>query len=152
VANKKKLTIRIAAKPAIVISRPAFSAARLVYLAVANKGLKYPHGKSRIAYIGTTKAGASRIAASAAARAPGLLSLHGVTSLSFYVVTCTTRKGVKSWHKLEVGLIIAFKHLYGQVPRCNAQGKNQKWRDELDYFTRPRLESVLKKYESPTSR
>lgn len=146
-ANKKKLTIRTAAKPAIVISRPAFNAERLVYVAVANKALKYPHGRSCIAYIGTTKSGASRIAASAAARAPGLLSLHGVTSLSFFVVTCAARQRVKSWHKLEVGLILAFKHLYGEVPRCNVKGKNQKWNDELEYFTRSRLESVLKKYE-----
>jgi hypothetical protein len=48
-ANKQKLTIRTAAKPALVISRPAFNAERLVYLAVANKPLKYPHGKSCIA-------------------------------------------------------------------------------------------------------
>ena len=147
-ANNKKLTIRTAAKPALVISRPAFSAERLVYVAVANKALKYPHAKSRIAYIGTTKAGAARIASSAAYRAKDLLALHGVTSLSFYVVTCAARQRVKSWHKLEVGLILAFKHLYGQVPKCNVKGKNQKWSDEFEYFTRSRLENVLKKYET----
>lgn len=147
-ANNKKLTIRTAAKPALVISRPAFTSEHLVYLAVANKSLKYIHGKSRIAYIGTTKAGAARIAASAAVRAKGLLALHGVTGLSFYVVTCTSRQGVKSWRKLEIALILAFKHLYGQVPKCNVRGKNQKWSDELEYFTRSRLEGVLKTHES----
>lgn len=146
-ANKKKLTIHTAAKPALVISRPAFNADRLVYLAVANKPLKYPHARSRIAYIGTTKSGASRIAASAAYRAKDLLALHGVTSLSFYVVTCASRQRVKSWRKLETGLILAFKHLYGRPPKCNVKGKNQKWGDELDYFTKYRLESVLQKYE-----
>ena len=145
-ANKKKLTIRTAAKPALVISRPAFNAERLVYLAVANKALKYTHGKSCIAYIGTTKAGAARIASSAAFRAKDLLALHGVTSLSFYVVTCAARQRVKSWHKLEVGLILAFRHMYGTVPKCNVKGKNQQWSDELEYFTRSRLESVLKKH------
>ncbi len=146
-ANNKKLAIRTAAKPALVISRPAFSAERLVYVAVANKAFKYPHSKSRVVYIGTTKAGASRIASSAAYRAKDLLELHGVNALEFYVVTCAARQRVKSWHKLEVGLILAFKHLYGSVPRCNTKGKNQKWSDELEYFTRSRLESVLKKYQ-----
>ena len=146
--NNKKLTVRTAAKPALVISRPAFTAERLVYVAVANKPLKYTHGKSCIAYIGTTKSGAARIASSAAYRAKDLLALQGVTSLSFYVVTCATRQRVKSWHKLEIGLILAFRHLYGRVPKCNVKGKNQKWSDELEYFTRSRLENVLKKYES----
>ena len=147
-ANTKKLTIRTAAKPALVISRPAFNAERLVYVAMANKPLKYPHSKSCIAYIGTTKAGAARIAASAAYRAKDLLALHGVTSLSFFVVACAARQRVKSWHKLEVGLILAFKHLYGSVPKCNVKGKSQNWSDELEYFTRSRLEGVLKKYEA----
>jgi hypothetical protein len=145
-ANKKKLTIKTAAKPALTISRPAFTAERLVYVAVANKPLNYPHGKSCVAYIGTTESGAKRIAESAAERAQDLLALHSVTSLSFFVVTCTARQGVKSWRKLEVGLILAFKHLYGTVPRCNKIGKTQAWSDELEYFTRSRLETVLKKY------
>ena len=147
-ANSKKLAIKTAAKPALVISRPAFDADRLVYIAVANKALKYPHGKSCVAYIGTTQAGASRIASSAAYRAKDLLALHGVSSLSFFVVTCTSRKGVKSWRKLETGLLLAFKHMYGQVPKCNVKGKNQKWSDELEYFTRARLENVLRKHEA----
>ena len=146
-ANDKKLTIRTAAKPALVISRPAFTAEKLVYVAVANKALKYAHGKSRIAYIGTTAAGASRIASSAAFRAKDLLALHGVTSLEFYIVTCAARQKVKSWRKLESGMIIAFKHMYGTVPKCNVKGKNQQWNDGLEYFTRSRLEGVLKKYQ-----
>jgi hypothetical protein len=145
--NNKKLTIKTAAKPALVISRPAFVAEKLVYVAVANKALNYPHGKSCIAYIGTTESGAKRIAESAAKRAQDLLALHSVTSLSFFVVTCSPRKGVKSWRKLEVGLILAFKYLYGTVPRCNTVGKTQAWSDELEYFTRSRLETILKKYE-----
>jgi hypothetical protein len=117
-----------------------------VYIAVANKKLKYPHGVSRIAYIGTTKAGASRIASSAASRAPELFALHGVNELSFFVVTCAARQKVKTWHKLEVGLILTFKHMYGEPPKCNKKGKNQEWKDEREYFTRDRLESVIKKY------
>ena len=148
VANNKKLRVRSSSKPALVISRPALNAERLVYLAVANKALKYPHGRSRIAYIGTTKVGAGRIAASAAYRAKDLLELRGVKSLSFYVVTCTARQRVKSWQKLETGLILSFRHMYGSAPRCNVMGKNQKWDDELLYFTRNRLENVLRKHET----
>jgi len=117
-----------------------------VYIAVANKKLSYPHGSSRIVYIGTTKAGASRIASSAAYRASQLLALHGVSELSFFVITCASRKAVKTWHKLEVGLILTFKHMYGEPPKCNTKGKNQKWKDELEYFTRNRLETVIKMY------
>jgi len=145
-ANKKKLTIQTSKRYAIKISRSAFKADRLVYAAVANTKLKYPHGKSRIVYIGTTKAGARRIASSAAYRAPQLLELHGVSELSFFIITCTTRQAVKTWQKLEAGLIIAFKHMYGDLPKCNTKGKNQKWKDELDYFTKNRLEAVIKHY------
>lgn len=145
-ANNKKLTIQACAKPSIVITRNALKSERLVYVAVTNRALKYPHGKSCIAYIGTTKAGAIRIASSAAAKAPKLLALHGVTHLEFFVVTCSSRQSVKTWRKLEYGLILAFKHLYGAPPKCNKQGENMKWSDELEYFTRARLEGVIEKY------
>jgi hypothetical protein len=145
-ANNKKLTVQTSHRPAITIARSALKADRLVYIAVANKQLKYPHGKSSITYIGTTKAGAPRIASSAAKRATQLLALHGVKELSFFVVTCSARQAVKTWSKLEVALILTFKHMYGAPPRCNTKGKKQKWKDELEYFTRGRLESVIKKY------
>lgn len=145
-ANKKKLTIQTSKRYAIKITRSAFKADCLVYVAVANTKLKYPHGSSRIAYIGTTKAGARRIANSAAYRAPELLELHGVSELSFFIITCATRQAVKTWCKLEDGLILTFKYMYGEPPKCNKKGKNQKWKDELVYFTRNRLEAVIKHY------
>jgi hypothetical protein len=64
----KKLSIRIHKEPAIVINRIAFRDNKLVYIARANKKLRYPWGKSRIAYIGTTKRGARRMASSAACK------------------------------------------------------------------------------------
>lgn len=145
-ANSKKLTIQMPKQSALTITRSAVKADRLVYLAVANKKLKYKHGSSRIAYIGTTGAGASRIASSAAKRATQLLALHGVMELEFFVVTCVARQRVKTWQKLEVGLILTFKAIYGEPPRCNKKGKNQKWKDEADYFTEGRLRSVIEKY------
>jgi hypothetical protein len=144
--SKKKLTIQTSKRYAIKITRSAFKADRLVYVAVANAKLKYPHGKSRIVYIGTTKAGARRIASSAAYRAPDLLGLYGVKDLSFFIITCASRQAVQTWRKLESGLILTFKYLYGEPPKCNRKGKNQKLKDELEYFTRNRLEAVIKYY------
>ncbi|MDO8444628.1 MAG: hypothetical protein Q7T53_00745 [Deltaproteobacteria bacterium] len=145
-ANNKKLTIQTSKRAAITITRSAFKADRLVYIAIANKALKYRHGTSKIVYIGTTKAGASRIAGSAAARASQLFELHGVTELTFFIITCAARQAVKTWHKLEVGLILTFRELYGEPPKCNTKGKNQKWNDERDYFTDDRLVKVIEKY------
>ena len=150
-ANDAKLTIQTSTLSAITISRRALTAERLVYLAVANKKLKYPHGSSRIAYIGTTKAGASRIANSAVYRAKQLFALHGVNKLEFFIVTCQPRRAVKTWRKLEVGLILAFKYLYGEPPKCNTKGKNQKWKDERDYFTESRLKGIIDKYSAQDS-
>jgi hypothetical protein len=48
-----------------VINRIAFKDNKFVYVARANKKIKYPWGRSCIAYIGTTKKGARRIASSA---------------------------------------------------------------------------------------
>lgn len=141
-----KLTIQTTNSHAVTITRNALKAEKLVYLAAANKKLKYPHGSSRIAYIGTTKSGASRISQSAATKAEALLQLHGVSSLTFFVVTCASRSKVKTWKKLEMALLLTFREKFGAVPKGNVQGKNMRWSDQLSYFTRPRLESVIKRY------
>lgn len=75
-----RLTIKTYRKPAVIINRSAVVTERLVYIAVANKSLRYRYGRSRIVYIGTTKAGASRIAASAAAKAKKMLGLGAARS------------------------------------------------------------------------
>lgn len=142
------LTVKTPRTPAVTITREAVKAQKLVYIAVANKPLSYPKGKSCIVYIGTTQNGAHRMAASAAAKAQDMLSLRGVLQLHFYVVTCKSRKNVKSWKKLERALLLTFKDAFGKPPECNTQGKNITWRDELDYFTRKRLDSVIKQYSS----
>jgi hypothetical protein len=108
---------------------------------------RYRYGRSRIAYIGTTKRGARRIAASAASKADEMLDLHGVKELQFYVVSCRSRQRVKTWHKLERALLLTFREIYGEIPWCNAQGAKLKWKDELQYFTHKRLRGVIGKYE-----
>src|SRR5688572_14888607 len=98
-----KLTVKSSSSPAVTITREAVKSDKLVYIAVANKPLRYLHGRSRIAYIGTTKTGAHRMAASAAAKAQEMLDLHGVKQLEFYTVTCKSRQNVQTWRKLERG-------------------------------------------------
>jgi hypothetical protein len=95
--------------PAVQIARSAVHAAKLVYVARANKRLNYKLQKSSIAYIGTTKKGADRIAASAAKQARDLLGTHGIKHLAIFVVTCRAQKNVESWKLLERALIIRFR-------------------------------------------
>lgn len=128
------------------IHRPAVAAERLVYIAVANKKFNYTHGRSRIGYIGTTEKGADRIAQSAAQKSRELLKKHGVKSLEFFPVTCKPLQKVKTWRKLERGLLLRFREMHGVVPTCNHQGSKMKWTDEKDYFSADDLEAVIKKY------
>lgn len=142
----KKLTISISSKPAVIIHRRANATKRLVYVAVANKQHRYRFGRSSILYIGSTKKGASRVAASAAAKARELLIEHGVKELQFYTVSCSARQRVKTWMKLERGLLLRFRERSGDIPIGNTQGKKMKWTDEPSFFTRRRLDAVLDKY------
>jgi hypothetical protein len=116
---------------------------RLVYLLIADKRLKYKGGKSRIAYIGTTKKGVSRIAQSVAFRAEQILSLRGVRTFHVRIVTCKPRQKVETWKKLERGLLLCFRERFGEVPKCNSHGKRMKETDEFHYFARKGVRNVI---------
>jgi hypothetical protein len=94
-------------------------------------------------YIGTTKNGANRVAQSAAYWAEPILRGHGVQNFEARIITCRPRQNVKSWVKLERGLLLVFRDTYGEVPKCNTQGKNIIETDEFRYFSRSRLKRVL---------
>lgn len=141
-----RLTIKTTQRPAVTITRQAVKVSGLVYIGVANTAFKYPDGRSRIIYIGTTKASAQRIAASAAHKAGKLLGLHGVTHLEFFVVHSSQIAGEETWRILERALILTFRERFGGPPELNKQGKNTKWRDELLYFTAQRLQGIIDKY------
>lgn len=145
-ANMSRLNIKLPTNYAISINRNATSNDKLVYVAVSNKHIKYPNGSSKIVYIGTTKNGAYRIAISAAQRAYDKLYDHGTNSLFFYVVTCTPRNGVKTWHKLERALLIRFREIFDSPPQLNLHGIKMKWTNERDLFTLSRLDAVIKYY------
>jgi len=125
------------------VTRVTLGHDKLVYILVANKKLKYSKGRSRIAYIGTTKKGAARFAASVAKRAPEVLGLNGVNEFDVRVVTCRPRQHVKTWFKLEAALAMMHKDIFGEVPKCNKTFHKKKWTDQLDYFTKKRLKSVI---------
>jgi len=139
----KRLTVSLKKKPAMQVSRVSIGKKRLVYVIVASKSLKYLWGRSRIAYIGTTKKGMARIAQSAAARSKQVLGLHGVREFHVRILTCAPRPPVKTWVKLERALLLCFRRRYGQVPVCNKTGKNMKPRGESAYFNQDRLERLL---------
>jgi hypothetical protein len=144
----RHLLIKGDVKPAITITRRSLAKWKLVYIARANRQFKYPHSRSAIVYIGTTTAGAKRVAASAANKAKTILTRHGVRHLDFYIVTCTPRRNVATWRKLESALLDVFKHEYGQVPIGNTAGKNKSRHDEREYFRESRLKALLSRYES----
>jgi hypothetical protein len=139
----KRLTIREYKESAITVQRVSTKAQKLVYIMSADKKWKYKDGRSRIVYIGTTKRGISRMAASVATRAHDILGLHGVEAFTVHVITCKPRQHVKTWHKLERALILTFRELYGEVPECNSHGKKMKLVDEYDLFSKSRLRTVL---------
>jgi hypothetical protein len=93
----------------------------MVYILAANKLIKYHNGRSRILYIGTTKSGASRPAASAVNKASEVFyKLHGINKISVHVFTCAKRQNVQTWKQLEAVLIDEFRKQYFELPRYNS--------------------------------
>ena len=139
----RKIRVTWLSPAAITITRAAYGASELVYIAYANKCLRYPHGDSRIAYIGTTKNGAWRVANSAVWKAKGVLDRHGIHTLEFWLIP-TPRRGKQATHrKLERALLLRFRERYGRVPFANKQGSNLRWRDEGDYFTDGSIQRII---------
>jgi hypothetical protein len=141
--SSRRLTVVLKRDSALQATRVSIGKSKLVYILVTDKRLQYPNGKSRIAYIGTTKRGLRRVATSAARHADEILSLRGVRSFDARVVTCRPRQRVKTWLVLERALLLAFKEKFGAQPRCNSHGKKFKERDEFEYFGRKRLLGIL---------
>jgi hypothetical protein len=139
----ERLRISLKRGSAMTVNRIALNDERLVYAICANKKLQYLHGRTPIAYFGTTEKGVERIAQSAAARADDILDIHGVNSFDVRIVTCRPRQGIKSWKLLERALLLGFRAQFGEVPRCNSQGKNIQERNEFDVFARDRIRQII---------
>jgi len=142
-----RLRIRLEPNEAVRINRVALGADRLVYILAAEKRIQYPKGKSRIAYIGTTKKGIQRLTSSVAYRAGDILyHRQGIYSFTAHIVTCTSLQRVKTWHKLERALLLTFRDEYRDVPICNKHGSKMKRTDEDRYFTTDRLKRILTQF------
>jgi hypothetical protein len=130
----RNLSIKFKNQPSLVINRTAFKDDKLVYIIRANRKLRYRFGDSRIAYIGTTRKGARRIASSAVGKGEDLLYRYGIKHLELHIVTCGKIQGIESWKKLERALILRFRESFGDVPVANSAYKNGHWRDEKNTF------------------
>lgn len=116
----RKLKVRCPKQPLLTLTRSRQWTDRMVYILAANTYLRYKNGRSRILYIGTTKKGAGRPAASAANKASEVFyKLHGVKTIEVHVATCAGRKKVPTWKRLESSLLDAFRKRYFELPHQN---------------------------------
>jgi len=140
---KRKLAVNLKPGHAMQVTRVSIGRKKLVYVILANISLKYRWGRSKIAYIGTTKKGVDRIAQSVAAHADDILSLRGVREFTVRIVSCQPCPAVKTWQKLERAILFVFLRKYGSLPKCNTQGEHIKQQDVFKYFNHDRLVKVL---------
>lgn len=145
--KNKKLTVCLKRQHAMQVTRVLIGDKKLVYVILAQKKLRYRWGRSRIAYIGTTKTGGARIATSVARRAENILNRYGVREFHVRIVTCAARRNVKTWRELEHALLLGFREIYGDVPKCNIQRSKGKEKGEFRYFNRLRIKKILTELE-----
>jgi hypothetical protein len=122
----RKLKISYSKKPLLTVTRSRRWSSRMVYILVGNRYFPYKDlrsktvGWSSILYIGTTKKGPGRPAASAVSKASEVFyHLHGVRTIDVYIVTSAAHNVKLTWKKLEAALIDAFWKRYFDLPRCN---------------------------------
>jgi len=122
----RKLKIRSSKTALLTLTRSPRWSNKMVYILTANKHQRYRGtdsktvGRSKIIYIGTTKTGAGRPAASAVNKASEVFyHLHGVRTIDVHIVTCGTNGIHHAWKKLEAALIDAFRQKYFQLPKYN---------------------------------
>lgn len=147
--KSKSLRVKFGGGPVLTVNRKAIEANKVVYVALANKRVRYPTGTSAIVYIGSTMNGVSRIAASAAQKATALLSDHGFKQLNFYVVSCSSKKSVPTWKRLEAALLVVFRQVNGAIPKLNRQGSKLNGEAALAYFSRAKLEAAILHFIDP---
>src|SRR6267154_6187480 len=120
-ARKKNLRVRLSKESVLTIDRSRMWKSRMTYILVANKKLKYPSGRgTHILYIGTTRKGAKRPAASAVEKAMSLFGEErGVKQIGIYLLNSESRRNVRTWQKLESALLAVFRQRYFKLPQEN---------------------------------
>jgi hypothetical protein len=118
----RRLKIKSSKTSLLTITRSPQWNDKMVYILAlaANKFCRYQNGRSRIVYIGTTKKGASRPAASTVNKASQAFGkLRGVKTIEVHIATCRPRRNLKTWKYLESSLLDTFWNSYHQLPRYN---------------------------------
>ncbi|MGD0470632.1 MAG: hypothetical protein ABSA54_19820 [Terriglobales bacterium] len=116
----RKLKVKPPKQALLTITRSRQWTDKMVYILAANKPHKYRNGRSQILYIGTTKRGADRPAASAVNKASAAFyKLRGVKTIDVHIVTCSPRRAMQTWKRLESALLDVFRNRYFQLPRYN---------------------------------
>jgi hypothetical protein len=118
----RRLKIKSSKTSLLIITRSPQWIDKMVYvLALAeNKFWKYRNGRSRIIYIGTTKKGAGRPAASAVNKASQAFGkLRGVKTIEVHIATCLPHRKQKTWKHLESALLDTFRNNYHELPYYN---------------------------------
>jgi hypothetical protein len=138
----------LASKSAMTVHRRILTKDRIVYLLVGKKPFRYRSGRSRIAYIGTSKRGARRIANSAAYRAEEVFSKRGSKQMEVFIASCSSRPGLRSWEYLERALLANFLAWYQSLPLCNKQGEKFKFDEKLQgMFSFKTLYRILTRFD-----
>lgn len=139
--------------PVLSVEIAATKVRRLVYLLVANRPVGYAKDYSRIVYIGTTRNGVRRVAASASRQiVNGADELRGLRRLDAFVVWAKSKRGPQTkrgsnfWHVLERALLIRFKQRYGEPPALNGTGQRMKPKHEFDVFKQSTVDRIINRY------
>jgi hypothetical protein len=143
------LRVKCSKNPLLTVKRSTqLGGKRMVYILLANKPYKYPNGKrrSRIIYIGTTGKGAGRPATSAVNKASEAFELRGVKTIDVHIVTCGSRKAVKTWLHLEASLLAVFRTRYFDLPIYNRKTGSVRYAEDVTLFRRKALEQILLKF------
>jgi hypothetical protein len=118
----------------------------MVYILRADKSIRYNEGSSRIVYVGETRRGTRRPAGSAASKAMRTFGvLRGIRRIDVHPVTFRGKQSVRMWEILERDLLATFKHIFGEIPWYNQQGKGKRFSVAgIKYFRKSRLERLVK--------
>jgi hypothetical protein len=140
----RTLKIRCSKSALLTVTRSRQWDDKMVYILAANKYFRYQNGRSRIVYIGTTKRGAGRPAASAVDKASqAFAKLYGVKTIEVHIATCRPRKAMQTWRHLESALLDTFRNTYFELPKYNKMRPSA--RDGL--FRDAALEKIINQFD-----
>jgi hypothetical protein len=144
------LRVKCSPEPLLTVRRSKQSKSRrLVYILTAAKPQKYPYGKSRIIYIGTTGKGTQRPAVSAVNKASEAFGkLRGVKEIDTYIVTSGKLQAVRTWEHLESSLLAIFVGRYHRLPLYNKKRGSIRYAEDVTLFRRKALEQIILKFQA----